>query len=62
MDEPTRQILTLWGQVLDALGRDPMELADRLDWVAKYALVRGYVAKGVAYERPQAEGARFAVR
>ena len=53
VDEPTRQILTLWGQVLDALGRNPMELADRLDWVAKYALVRGYVAKGVAYSDPK---------
>ena len=30
-----------------------MELADRLDWVAKYALVRGYVAKGVAYSDPK---------
>ena len=29
------------------------ESADRLDWVAKYALVRGYVAQGVDYANPK---------
>ncbi len=35
-------VLELWGQVLDTLDRDPMLLADTLDWVAKYRLVAGY--------------------
>ena len=45
----TQQILTLWEETLDALGTNPLALADRLDWVAKYALVSSYVAKGVSY-------------
>ena len=35
-------VLTLWGEVLDALDTDPMQLSDTLDWVAKYRLVSGY--------------------
>ena len=31
-----------WGSVLDALERDPLELADRLDWVAKFKLLNGF--------------------
>ncbi|MGH3450720.1 MAG: proteasome accessory factor PafA2 family protein, partial [Haloechinothrix sp.] len=29
-------------EILDALARDPMECADRLDWVAKLRLLEGY--------------------
>jgi len=36
------EILTLWEQVLSGLEADPMGLADRLDWVAKYRLIDGY--------------------
>ena len=53
MDAATAQILDLWGEVLDALETNPLSLADRLDWVAKYALVRGYVEKGVNYANPK---------
>ncbi len=35
-------MLTIWGEVLDALARDPMECADRLDWPAKLRLLEGY--------------------
>ncbi len=35
-------VLELWGEVLDALESDPMQLSDSLDWVAKYRLVAGY--------------------
>jgi proteasome accessory factor A len=42
VDEATREVLTIWGEVLDALGRDPMECADRLDWPAKLRLLEGY--------------------
>ena len=34
-----------WGDVLDALARDPMECADRLDWPAKLRLLEGYRAR-----------------
>ena len=53
VDAETAQILDLWGEVLDALETNPLSLADRLDWVAKYALVRGYVAQGVDYANPK---------
>ncbi len=35
-------VVVLWEQVLTDLERDPMLLADRLDWVAKYRLLQGY--------------------
>ncbi|HKD97753.1 MAG TPA: depupylase/deamidase Dop [Micromonosporaceae bacterium] len=41
-DAGTTEVLTLWEEVLDQLGRDPMGCADRLDWVAKLRLLEGY--------------------
>lgn len=41
-DEETDWILDQWEAVLDALERDPLELGDRLDWVAKYRLLQLY--------------------
>ena len=62
VDAATAQILDLWGEVLDALETNPLSLADRLDWVAKYALVRGYVASGRRLCESEVEGFGFAVR
>jgi Pup amidohydrolase len=42
VDEATAEVLRIWGEVLDALARDPMECADRLDWPAKLRLLEGY--------------------
>jgi proteasome accessory factor PafA2 len=42
VDEATAEVLALWGEVLDALARDPLECADRLDWPAKLRLLEGY--------------------
>jgi len=39
VDPVTSEVMTIWGEVLDALGRDPMECADRLDWPAKLRLL-----------------------
>ena len=36
------EVLRRWELVLTGLERDPMELADQLDWVAKYRLLDGY--------------------
>jgi Pup amidohydrolase len=36
------EVLRRWEAVLTGLESDPMELADQLDWVAKYRLVSGY--------------------
>jgi Pup amidohydrolase len=41
-DEQTVDVLERWEGVLDKLGRDPMLLADELDWVAKLRLLEGY--------------------
>lgn len=34
-----------WAKTLDALERNPLELADRLDWVAKYQLIHQMVSE-----------------
>lgn len=41
-DQQTADILAEWSDVLEALGRDPMECADRLDWVAKLQVLQSY--------------------
>ncbi len=41
-DPLTAQVLGLWAEVLDGLESDPRALGDRLDWVAKLALLDGY--------------------
>ena len=41
-DPATREVLDKWAYVLDALARDPMELADMLDWPAKLSLLNRY--------------------
>ena len=46
LDDPVWDMLiTEWERVLDALGEDPMRLADTLDWVAKKRLLEGYVQR-----------------
>ncbi|GAA4421219.1 depupylase/deamidase Dop [Actinokineospora soli] len=54
MDRVSRDVLETWGQTLDALSRDPMECADRLDWPAKLRLLEGYRARdGLAWSSPR---------
>ena len=36
------EVLARWEAVLSGLETDPMQLADQLDWVAKYRLLEGY--------------------
>lgn len=42
-DAQTDWLMAEWQQVLDALERDPLLLADRLDWVAKYRLLQVFM-------------------
>ncbi|MBK9178203.1 MAG: proteasome accessory factor PafA2 [Acidimicrobiales bacterium] len=43
-------VLRRWEAVLAALEADPMQLADQLDWVAKYQLLRAYADRhGLAW-------------
>jgi proteasome accessory factor A len=54
VDEVTAEIMQIWGEVLDTLGRDPMECADRLDWPAKLRLLEGYRARdGLTWSSPR---------
>jgi proteasome accessory factor A len=47
-------VLATWGEILDALARDPMECADRLDWPAKLRLLEGYRARdGLGWSAPR---------
>lgn len=45
VDAETTTVLERWVEVLDTLDRDPMDLADRLDWPAKLRLLEGYRAR-----------------
>ena len=48
------EIIDHWGEVLDALERDPYELTDRLDWVAKKAMIERFMErKGLDWGSPQ---------
>jgi proteasome accessory factor A len=47
-------ILEEWESTLDALARDPFELADRVDWVAKKSLLDDFVeSEGLDWTRDQ---------
>ncbi|OAX55300.1 hypothetical protein A5N15_10630 [Rothia kristinae] len=49
------EIFRIWFEVLDGLARDPLSQADRLDWVAKYALIRGYAQRGIDVGHPKVQ-------
>jgi len=54
LDPVTKDVLAKWQEVLEALERDPMELADRVDWVIKQALIEGFIErKSLDWEAPQ---------
>ncbi|HEY5847079.1 MAG TPA: depupylase/deamidase Dop, partial [Microlunatus sp.] len=49
-----KDIFGRWQDCLDALRRDPMELADQLDWVAKLSLMESYRSRdGLAWDAPK---------
>ena len=49
-------ILEKWGEVLDALQRDPLELADRIDWVIKRVMIERFMErKGLDWADPQVQ-------
>ena len=53
-DEQTQDVLDLWGTVLDQLDADPRSLATTLDWVAKLALLEGFVERdGLDWDSPR---------
>ena len=51
-----QDILDKWGEVLDALERDPMELQTRIDWVMKKALIDSFMErKGLDWDAAQVQ-------
>jgi Pup amidohydrolase len=42
LDPDTAEVMDRWASVLTRLGRDPMECAREVDWVAKLAVLQGY--------------------
>lgn len=54
VDADTQSVISEWFTVLDALQRDPMELADRLDWPAKLRMLEGFRARdGLGWAAPR---------
>lgn len=54
------QVLEMWGEILDDLERDPLSTADRLDWTAKWALVRKFEQRGATQAKLQAIDLQYA--
>jgi proteasome accessory factor A len=53
-DDVGKEILRRWEEVLTGLEADPMGLANRLDWVAKYRMVSGYKERhGLGWKDPK---------
>jgi proteasome accessory factor A len=49
-------VLQRWGAVLDALGREPRELAGSIDWVAKLVMIEHFMErKGLDWRSPQVQ-------
>lgn len=40
-----KDVVEMWQRVLETLERDPMELADEIDWIAKKALIEGFMER-----------------
>jgi proteasome accessory factor A len=50
------EIVEEWQRVLSALERDPLELADRIDWIAKRVMIESFMQrKGLDWESPQVQ-------
>ncbi|WP_432557724.1 depupylase/deamidase Dop [Granulicoccus sp. GXG6511] len=49
-----KDLLVAWQDTIDALRRDPRDLGDRLDWVAKWTLMESYRQRdGLTWDHPK---------
>ncbi len=55
-----KQVLEMWGEILDDLERDPLSTADRLDWTAKWSLLRRFEERGASPAKLQAIDLQYA--
>jgi proteasome accessory factor PafA2 len=52
----TGDVLARWGRVLDALEREPRDLADSIDWVAKLVMIENFMErKGLDWRSSQVQ-------
>jgi proteasome accessory factor A len=50
----TPKVLDLWREILEGLERDPLALASKLDWVAKWSVVQAYKdSRGIDWNDPK---------
>ena len=55
LDPIQKDVLQKWEEVIGALGRDPMELDAKIDWVMKKRIIESYLdRKGLGWGDPQA--------
>jgi len=45
LDPTYKDVVEMWQRVLESLERDPMELAGEIDWVAKKAMIEGFMER-----------------
>ncbi|QPK84189.1 proteasome accessory factor PafA2 [Corynebacterium qintianiae] len=48
-----KRVLEYWSELLVDLEHDPLSTADRLDWTAKWALIKAYLDRGVDIADPK---------
>jgi hypothetical protein len=53
------EVMAMWEETLDLLERDPEALQDRIDWIAKRALLRREIPEAADWEAIGGEGARL---
>ena len=56
LDPVQKDVLQKWQEVIESLGRDPMELDGKIDWVIKKRLIERYMSrKNLDWSDPQVE-------
>jgi proteasome accessory factor A len=56
LDPVQKDVLQKWQDVIEALGRDPMELDGKIDWVIKKRLIERYMSrKDLDWSHPQVQ-------
>jgi len=56
LDPVQKDVLQKWQDVIEALGRDPMELDTKIDWVIKKRLIESYIGrKKLDWSDPQVQ-------
>ncbi|MDO5511145.1 depupylase/deamidase Dop [Corynebacterium sp.] len=53
VDAVDERVIALWGEVMEMLADDPLSTSHLLDWTAKWALIKGYLDRGVDISDPK---------